>query len=64
MEKSLVYGSLGCFVGTLISLFVIRFNPQPVLLVLLPMWGLVMGVSISRVVSSKEKEEKKSKKRK
>ena len=61
MEKNLIYGTTGCFVGTLIGLFAVKYNPQPIILVLLPMWGLVMGVSIARVIPEKTVSKKRKK---
>lgn len=53
MNEQVIYGASGCFIGTLISLILIQFNPQPILLILLPMWGLVMGIAIFRVLPTK-----------
>jgi xanthosine utilization system XapX-like protein len=53
MDEHVIYGASGCFIGTLVSLILIQFNPQPILLILLPMWGLLMGISISRVLPTK-----------
>lgn len=50
MERNLLYAAIGCFAGTLFSMFLIQYNQEPILLILLPMWGLVLGISIARVV--------------
>ena len=55
MDKNLLFGAGGCFVGTILALFLIKYNPKPILLVILPMWGLVLGASISRTVPEKKK---------
>ena len=51
MERNLSYGAVGCFAATLFSIFLIKYNPNPFLLVLLPMWGLVFGVALARVIT-------------
>ena len=58
MERIFLFTAGGCFVGTMVSLFLNQYNPSPFLLFLLPMWGMVLGVSIARVVNLyKEPEE-------
>lgn len=63
MDKNLSYGTAGCFAGTILAFIAIMYNPNPVLVVILPMWGMIMGVSISRVVKSSNKTKKSRKKK-
>jgi xanthosine utilization system XapX-like protein len=50
MDRKLLYAVAGCFVGTLASIFLNDYKPDPFLLFLLPLWGLILGVSIARVI--------------
>ena len=60
IEVRLFYGSLGCFIATLLAMFLIKYNPNPILLVLLPLWGLIFGVALANVIArSSEKKVKK-----
>jgi hypothetical protein len=54
MERNLAFGATGCFAATLISIFLIEYKPNPLIPVLLPMWGLVLGVAIARVADIKK----------
>lgn len=54
MEKDLLYASAGTFGATLFSVFLVNYNPNPMLLVLLPMWGLVFGISLAKVAGMKK----------
>ena len=51
MDRNVIYGAVGCFVGTILSMYIIKYNPHTFLLIVLPMWGLVMGISIARTVN-------------
>ena len=51
MDRTFLYGVMGLFSATLFSLFLRNYQPNPFLLILLPMWGLIMGVAIARVVA-------------
>ena len=55
MERVSIYALVGCFVATLISLFLNSHQENKVILILLPMWGLVLGIAVARVVNSGEK---------
>ena len=59
METNLLYASIGTFAGTIFSIFLMNYNPNPMLLVLLPMWGLVFGVSLAKVVYMEQPKKKK-----
>ena len=63
MDKNISYGAAGCFAGTLLAFIAIVYNPSPVLVVILPMWGMVMGVSIARVMKTSKKTKKSRKKK-
>ena len=58
METTLLYGTIGAFAATIFSMFLINYNPHPMLLVLLPMWGLVFGISIAKVVLMEDQPKK------
>ena len=62
IEIRLTYGSISCLAGTIISLFLIKYNPNPILLVLLPIWGLIFGIALANVVLSKSSKKKIEKK--
>ena len=53
MDKDVVYGASGCLLATLLSLFLIKYNPNILILVLLPMWGLIFGIALGRAVGKK-----------
>ena len=53
MDRPLVYAAVGCFIGTLASMLFNRYTTDPFLLFLFPMWGLILGVSIARVVDKR-----------
>lgn len=55
VERGLIYGAAGCFAATICAMVLVRYNPNPILLVLLPMWGLVFGVALAKVVDLKKK---------
>ena len=55
MQRNLSFGAIGTFAATILAILLIRYKPNPVLLIILPMWGLVIGVAVARVVSSKKK---------
>ena len=51
MDRNVIYGAIGCFVGTMLSMYIVKYNPHAFLLIVLPMWGLVMGISVARTVN-------------
>ena len=51
MERTILYGAGGCFIGTMFSLLLNQYNPNPFLLFLLPMWGMIFAIAIARVVN-------------
>jgi ascorbate-specific PTS system EIIC-type component UlaA len=55
MDTSVTYGTAGCFIGTILSMLIIKYNPNPFILVILPMWGLVMGIAVAKVMDIKSK---------
>ncbi len=55
MDRHLLFGTIGCFAGTFFSMLLTKYNTNPILLVLLPMWGLVFGVSFARVIDVKKR---------
>ena len=50
MERTLIYAAAGCFVGTAASILLHPYKSDPFLLFLFPLWGLILGVSIARVI--------------
>ena len=50
MNRPLMYTIAGGFIGTILSLFLSNYRTNPFLLFLIPMWGMVLGVSLARVV--------------
>ena len=54
MSKAIIYSAIGCFVGTILALVLAQSN-FTFFLLLLPMWGFVIGVTIANVVSKKDK---------
>ena len=54
MEKDLTFGATGCVIATIAALLLIRYNPNPILPVILPVLGLVLGVAIARVAKKKK----------
>ncbi len=50
-----MFGAIGTFAGTIFSMILIEYNTQPLLLVLLPMWGLVFGSALAKVIDVKKK---------
>lgn len=57
-ERNLIYGAIGCFAATIFSIYIIDYNPNPILPVLLPMWGLVFGATLGSVITSKSSKKK------
>jgi hypothetical protein len=55
MERGLLFGTIATFAATITSMILIEYNTNPILLILLPLWGLVMGIAVSRVVDLKKK---------
>jgi len=58
--SSEIFGAIGCFIGTLISLFSFNYwqYRNPFFFILLPMWGMILGFAISAVVAKEEKKKK------
>lgn len=54
MERTTIYGVVGCFLATAFSVYLNKFQSNTVLLILIPMWGLVIGIAVARVVNSRE----------
>ena len=50
MNRPLLYTITGGFAGTILSLLLSSYKTTPFLLFLVPMWGMVLGVSLARVV--------------
>ena len=61
MDRTAVFGFLGCVIATLISMYYIQFRTNGFFLILIPMWGLVMGVAVGRVVDVYDEKPKKKK---
>ena len=64
MDINLTYATAGTFAGTLFSIFLINYNPNPMLLILLPMWGLVFGIALAKVMYKPETTKKPTKRKK
>lgn len=56
MGKTLVYGVAGCFLATMLAVYLNKTASNFLLLLLMPMWGLVLGISTGRVASSRIEE--------
>ncbi len=54
MDKVISFATGGCFLGTLIAFYLNNYQANPFLLFLLPMWGMVLGISLARAVKPKK----------
>jgi len=50
------FGAIGCFIGTILAIFIFPFwyITNPFFVLLLPMWGMIMGTSIGATVKKKK----------
>jgi len=48
-----MYGAVGCFIGTISSIFLNQYKTQPFVLFFIPIWGLFLGIAVARVVDKK-----------
>lgn len=60
MERTISYGAAGCFIGTVAALVLFKYNSNAFLLFLIPMWAMIFGIAVARVVNVRgvEKKEK------
>jgi len=52
MEKAVMYPAIGIFAGTVLALFLYpfqSFSNNVFFLILLPMWGFVIGAALAKI---------------
>jgi len=62
MERAFTYGIIGCLIATMLSLVLKDFQQNLFILLLLPMWGMILAMSLAKVVDMKEAEKAAEKK--
>ena len=57
MEKGILFATGGCFIGTLVSIFMFPYwyATNPFFLLLIPMWGMILAITIGAVAGGKKR---------